>query len=42
MDTFDYNSKIKITNEMERNHRISLLDLEIIKLGNGKIVSNWL
>ena len=26
---------------MERNSRISFLDLEIIKLDNDKIVSNW-
>ena len=26
---------------MERNNRISFFDLEIIKLDNGKIVSNW-
>ena len=26
---------------MERNNRISFVELEIIKLDNGKIVSNW-
>ena len=42
IDTFnDYRPRIKFTHEMERNNRISFLDLEIIKLDNGKIVSNW-
>ena len=41
IDTFnDYRPKIQFTHEMERNNRISFLDLEIIKLDNSKIVSN--
>ena len=36
-----YHPRIQFTHEMERNNRISSLDLEIIKLDNGKIVSNW-
>ena len=30
----------QFTHEIERNNRISFLDLEIIKLDNGKIMSN--
>ena len=42
IDTFnDYHPRIPFTHETERNNRISFLDLEIIKLDNGKIVSNW-
>ena len=42
VDTFnDYHPRIQFTHEMERNNRISILDLEIIKRDNGKIVSNW-
>ena len=42
IDTFNnYHPRIQFTHEMERNNRISFLDLEIIKLDNGKIVSNW-
>ena len=42
IDTFnDYHPRIQFTHEMERNNRISFLDCEIIKLDNGKIVSNW-
>ena len=42
INTFnDYHPRIQFTHEMERNNRISFLDLEIIKLDNGKIVSNW-
>ena len=42
IDTFnEYHPKIQFTHEMERNNRISFLDLVIIKLDNGKIVSNW-
>ena len=42
IDTFnDYHSRIQFTHQMERNNRISFLDFEIIKLDNGKIVSNW-
>ena len=42
IDTFnDYHPRIQFTPEMERNNRISFLDLKIIKLNNGKIVSNW-
>ena len=42
IDTFnDYHPRIQFTDEMERNNKISLLDLEIIRLDNGKIVSNW-
>ena len=37
----DYHPKIQFTHKMERNNRISFLDLKIIKLDNGKIVSNW-
>ena len=41
-DAFNgYHPRIQFTHEMERNNRISFLDLEIIKLDNGKIVSNW-
>ena len=32
---------MQFTHELERNNRISFLDLEIIKLDNCKIVSNW-
>ena len=42
IDTFNNNHpRIQFTHEMEMNNRISFLDLEIIKLDNGKIVSNW-
>ena len=42
LDTFnDYHPRIQFTHEMERNNRISFLDVEIIKLDNSKIVSNW-
>ena len=42
INTFkDYHPRIQFTHEMERNNRISFLDLDIIKLDNGKIVSNW-
>ena len=42
IDAFNgYHSRIQFTHEMERNNRISFLNLEIIKLDNGKIVSNW-
>ena len=42
IDTFnDYHPRIQFTHEMGRNNRISFLDLEIIKLDNGKIVFNW-
>ena len=42
IDTFNnYHPRIQFIHEMERNNRISFLDLEIIKLDNGKIVSNW-
>ena len=42
IDTFNnYHLRIPFTHEMERNDRIRFLDLEIIKLDNGKIVSNW-
>ena len=42
IDTFnDYRPRIQFTHEMERNNRIIFLDLKIIKLDNGKIVSNW-
>ena len=42
IDTFnDYHPRIQFTHEMERNNRISFLDSEVIKLDNGKIVSNW-
>ena len=34
-------SNIQFTHEMQRNSRISFLDLEIIKPDNSKIVSNW-
>ena len=37
----DYHPRIQFTYEIERNNRIIFLDLEIIKLDNGKIVSNW-
>ena len=37
----DYQPRIQFTHEMERNNTISFLDLKIIKLDNGKIVSNW-
>ena len=37
----DYRPRIQFTHEMERNNRISFLGLEIIKLDNGKIESNW-
>ena len=41
IDTFNnYHSRIQFTHEMKRNNRISFLDLEIIKLDNGKIKSN--
>ena len=41
IDAFnDYHPRIQFIHEMETN-RISFLDLEIIKLDNGKIVSNW-
>ena len=40
-DTFnDYHPRIQFTHEMERNNSIRFLHLEIIKLYNGKIVSN--
>ena len=42
IDTFnDSHPRIQFTHEMEKNNRISFLDLEIIELDNGKIVSNW-
>ena len=42
IDTINnYYPRIQFTHEMERNNRISFLDLEIIKFDNGKIVSNW-
>ena len=42
IDTFNnYHPRIQFTHEMEKNNRISFLDLEIIKLKNGTIVSNW-
>ena len=42
IDTFnDYRPRVQFTHEMERNNRISFFDLGIIKLDNGKIVSNW-
>ena len=42
IDTFnDYHPRIQFTHEMERNNRISFSYMEIIKLDNGKIVSNW-
>ena len=42
IDTFnEYHPRIQFTHEIERNNRISFLDLEIIKLDNDKIVSNW-
>ena len=42
IDTFnDYHPRIQFTHEMERNNKISFLYLGIIKLDNGKIVSNW-
>ena len=42
IDTFnDYHPRIQFTHEMETNNRIRFLDLEIIKLDNCKIVSNW-
>ena len=37
----DYHPRIQFNHEMEINNRISFLDLEIIMLDNGKIVSNW-
>ena len=41
IETFNaYHPRIQFTHEMERNNRISFLDMEIIKLDNGKIVSN--
>ena len=36
----DYHPRIQFTHKMERNNRISFLDLKIIELDNGKIVSN--
>ena len=42
IDTFNYyHPRIQFTHEMERKNRISFLEMEIIKLDNGKIVSNW-
>ena len=42
IDTFnDYHPRIQFTYEMERNKRISFLDLDINKIYNGKTVSNW-
>ena len=42
IDTFiEYHPRIQFTHEMKRNNRTSFLDLEIIQLDNGKIVSNW-
>ena len=42
IDTFnDCHPRIQFTHEMEKHNRISFLDLKIIKLDNGKIVSNW-
>ena len=42
IDTFnDYHPRIQFTHEMERNNGISFLNLEIIKLDNGEIVSHW-
>ena len=42
VDTFnDYHPRIQFTHEVERNNKISFLDLEIIKIDNGKTVSNW-
>ena len=42
IDTFnDYHLWTQFTHEIERSNRISFLDFEIIKLDNGKIVSNW-
>ena len=37
----DYHPRFQFTHEIGRNNTISFLGLEIIKLGNGKIVSNW-
>ena len=37
----DYHPRLQFSHEMERNNRISFLDLELSKLDNGKIVSNW-
>ena len=42
IDAFnDYITRIQFTHEMERNNRIIFLNLEIIKLDNGKIVLTW-
>ena len=42
IDTFnDYYPRIQFTHEIERNNRINFLDLEIMKLDDRKIVSNW-
>ena len=41
-DTFnDYRPRIQFTHEIERNNRISFLELEIMKRDNGKIMSIW-
>ena len=41
IDTFnDYHPRIQFTHEMERNNRISFLDMKIIVLDKNKIVSN--
>ena len=41
IDNFSLHSRIQFTHEMERFNRISFWNLEIIKLDNGKIISNW-
>ena len=42
IDTFkEYHPRIQFTHEVERNNRISFMDLEVIELDKSKIVSNW-
>lgn len=42
IDTFNsFHPRIQFTYEIEKNNSISFLDLELIKLQNGNIITNW-